>query len=95
MIRSRRGSEEESTWRIAAAIRAQSAASRSICPSQVARTLAQDEVAWRALLPVVREVAAAMVEAGVLEVTQGGEVVDPRNARGPIRLRRPGGRGLG
>ncbi len=79
--------------RIAAEIRAQCAAARSICPSQVARALAHDEAAWRALMPVVREVAAELVEAGEIEMTQGGVVVDPRAVRGPIRLRRAGGRG--
>ncbi len=35
----------------------------------------------------VREVAFALADAGELDVTQGGEVVDGRTARGPIRLR--------
>ena len=38
----------------------------------------------------VREEAFAMVDEGMLEVTQKGEVVDGRTARGPIRLRLPG-----
>jgi hypothetical protein len=32
-----------------------------------------------------------MADAGRLEVTQAGRVVDGRTARGPIRLRRPSG----
>ena len=59
---------------------------RTICPSEAARALAQD---WRPLMDPVRERAFAMADAGRLEVTQGGEVVDGRAARGPIRLRRP------
>jgi hypothetical protein len=40
-------------------------------------------------MPVVRDVAGEMAERGTLEVTQGGEVVDVAEARGPIRLRLP------
>jgi hypothetical protein len=36
-----------------------------------------------------RRVAARLVEAGEVEMTQGGEVVDPATAKGPVRLRRP------
>ena len=41
-------------------------------------------------MPLVRETAAAMVDAGELEVLQRGEPVDVRTARGPVRLRKPG-----
>ncbi|MFM2398421.1 MAG: hypothetical protein RL341_578 [Pseudomonadota bacterium] len=61
----------------------------SICPSDVARALAPTDAAWRALVPHVRTVAAQLVRAGTLEVTQRGEPVDPAAARGPIRLRLP------
>ena len=59
---------------------------KTICPSEAARALAAD---WRALMPEVREKAYAMADRGELEVTQKGEVVDGRAARGPIRLRLP------
>ncbi len=59
---------------------------RTICPSEAARALAED---WRPLMQPVRDAAAAMVDDGRLEVTQKGEVVDPRAARGAIRLRLP------
>ena len=59
---------------------------RTICPSEAARALADD---WRPLMDPVRERAFAMADAGRLEVTQRGEVVDGRTARGAIRLRRP------
>ena len=59
---------------------------RTICPSDAARALAED---WRPLMPRVRETAYAMADAGRLEVTQSGEVVDGRTARGAIRLRLP------
>lgn len=60
---------------------------RSICPSEVARRLASSEGDWRALMPKVREVARALRQAGIIEVTQKSVAVDPVTARGPIRLR--------
>jgi hypothetical protein len=59
----------------------------SFCPSDAARRLAPD---WRGLLPQVRAVAASMVDEKALAATQRGAPVDPRTARGPIRLRHPG-----
>ena len=63
------------------------AAGRTICPSEAARALAPDD--WRPLMEPVRDAAYAMADEGRVEVTQGGEVVDGRAARGPIRLRLP------
>ncbi|HEX4871610.1 MAG TPA: DUF3253 domain-containing protein [Nevskiaceae bacterium] len=57
---------------------------RSICPSEVARALAED---WRGLMPAVRRAAAELIAEGRIEATQGGQPVDLRSARGPIRLR--------
>jgi hypothetical protein len=59
---------------------------KTICPSDAARALAED---WRPLMEPVRERAYAMADEGRLEVTQSGEVVDGRTARGAIRLRLP------
>ncbi|WP_354698312.1 hypothetical protein DSM112329_03984 [Paraconexibacter sp. AEG42_29] len=59
---------------------------KTICPSEAARDLAGD-ADFRPLMDDVRRVAFGLVDAGSLEVTQGGEVVDGREARGPIRLR--------
>lgn len=56
----------------------------TICPSEAARALADD---WRPLMDDVREVVFRLADAGVVEVTQRGEVVDGRSARGPIRVR--------
>ena len=67
---------------------AQRAAGRTICPSEAARALGGDD-GFRPLMPLVREAAASMADAGELEVTQRGTVVDGRSARGPIRLRLP------
>ncbi len=74
---------------IARAIRALlDAREGSICPSDVARALAIDEKAWRALMPRIREVAAALAADGVLQATRGKSVVDATSPGGPIRLRR-------
>ena len=59
---------------------------KTICPSDAARSLAED---WRPLMAPVREAAYEMADEGRLEVTQKGEVVDGRTARGAIRLRLP------
>lgn len=61
---------------------------RTICPSEAARELGDDD-GFRPLMDEVREVAYAMADDGRIEVTQSGEVVDGRQVRGPIRLRRP------
>ena len=74
--------------RIAREILARTAArgvGRTLCPSEVARALADD---WRPLMPAVRAVAAELAEAGRIVVTQKGRAVDPRTARGPVRLGR-------
>lgn len=78
-------------------------ADRSICPSQAARRVAAeldaerpgnagpgastDEAAWRELMEPARSAARRLVAAGRCEITQGGRVVDPSRARGPIRVR--------
>jgi hypothetical protein len=62
---------------------------KTICPSDAARALAGDR--FRPLMAPVRDAAAVLVDEGVIDVTQRGEPVDPRTARGPIRLRLRGG----
>lgn len=59
---------------------------KTICPSDAARAVFGDD-AFRPHMDDVRAVAVVMAERGALEVTQGGVVVDGRDARGPIRLR--------
>jgi hypothetical protein len=61
---------------------------RTLCPSEVARALADD---WRPLMPAVREVATDLADAGEVVVTQKGRPVDARTARGPVRLGRATG----
>jgi hypothetical protein len=57
---------------------------KTFCPSEAARQLAPDT--WRELMPQVRAEAIALVKTGKLRCTQGGEEVDPTNARGPLRF---------
>jgi hypothetical protein len=58
----------------------------TICPSEAARAVGGDE--WRERMDDARHAAAVLADAGEVEVTQGGEVVDVRTARGPVRIRR-------
>ncbi len=59
----------------------------TICPSDAARALADDDT-WRDLMEPARRAARRLVARGQVVVTQGGEVVDPETATGPIRIRR-------
>ncbi|RFA12219.1 hypothetical protein B7R22_17485 [Subtercola boreus] len=63
-------------------------ATATICPSDVVRAMTADEDEWRSLMEPVRRAARRMVAAGEVEITQGGKVVDPSTAKGPIRIRR-------
>lgn len=65
------------------------APSSSICPSEVARTLAEPASDWRTLMPEVRRVAETLAAAGRLRVTRGEAEVRATAPGGPIRLRRP------
>ncbi len=67
-------------------------ASSSICPSEAARAaateLGMEGEGWRELMEPARAAARRLVATGEAEITQGGRVVDPSTARGPIRVRR-------
>ena len=56
----------------------------TICPSEAARAVAED---WRPLMEPARSAARRLVVSGQVEITQGGRVVDPSTAKGPIRVR--------
>ena len=63
--------------------------SATICPSEAARMVGGEaEQDWRPLLESTRRAARRLVARGQVEITQGGRVVDPSTARGPLRIRR-------
>ncbi len=62
-------------------------AGKTICPSEAARRVDPED--WRPLMEPARRAAGRLVEAGEVEMTQQGQVVDPATVRGPVRLRRP------
>ncbi|GEP36452.1 hypothetical protein NPS01_01150 [Nocardioides psychrotolerans] len=69
------------------------AAGATICPSDAARAVGSSAgdagpEAWRELMEPARRAARRLVDAGQVEITQGGKVVDPSTAKGPIRIRR-------
>jgi hypothetical protein len=66
------------------AMLSRTATGKTICPSDVARSMADD---WRPLMDPTRAAARRLVDAGEAEITQGGQVVDPTSAKGPIRIR--------
>ena len=59
----------------------------TICPSDAARAVADDDT-WRDLMEPARRAARRLVASGDVVITQGGRVVDPATAAGPIRIRR-------
>ena len=59
---------------------------KTICPSEVARTLTPH---WRPLMPDIRTVAQSLADAGRITITQKGHPVRATTARGPIRLGLP------
>jgi hypothetical protein len=58
----------------------------SICPSEAARLVGGEQ--WRTLMEPARMAARRLVLQEEVEITQGGRVVDPSRAKGPIRIRR-------
>jgi hypothetical protein len=58
----------------------------TICPSEAARHVGGAE--WEDLMEPARCAARRLVVEGKIVITQGGRVVDPSTAKGPIRLRR-------
>ena len=57
-----------------------------ICPSEAARRV--DPEGWRELMEPARTAARRLVAQGEVQIVQGGRVVDPSTAKGPIRIRR-------
>lgn len=59
---------------------------KTLCPSEVARALVDNDDQWRDLMPDVRRVAGTLAAQGRIRVSQAGKLVDAASARGPIRL---------
>jgi hypothetical protein len=68
------------------ALLADRSAGATICPSEAARAV--DPAGWRDLMEPARSAARRLVAIGAVHITQGGRVVDPSTAKGPIRIRR-------
>ncbi len=68
----------------------QRGAGKTICPSEAARAIAasDDKAQWDPLMEPARAAARRLVSDGKIVITQGGVVVDPSKAKGPIRLRK-------
>jgi hypothetical protein len=62
------------------------AATSTICPSDAARAVGGET--WRDLMEPARRAARRLVDAGEVQITQGGSVIDPSTAKGPIRIRK-------
>ena len=58
----------------------------SICPSEAAQRVGGED--WQRLMEPVRMAARRLVAQEKVQITQGGRVVDPSRAKGPIRIRR-------
>jgi len=71
---------------------------KTICPSEVARALSQNELQaanasdWRNLMPTIREMLWEMRSHGEVEILQKGEPIAEgiqlQDVKGPIRARR-------
>jgi hypothetical protein len=65
----------------------QRAPTSTICPSDAARAVGTAD-GWRDLMDPARAAAQRLVDAGEVEITQGGAVVELATAKGPVRIRR-------
>jgi hypothetical protein len=59
---------------------------RSLCPSEVARTLAGG-ADWRGLMPAVHRIAVGLAATGQVVLMQRGVALPPRPPRGAYRIR--------
>ena len=57
----------------------------TICPSEAARVVGGEQ--WHDLMEPARCAARRLVARGEVDIVQGGRVVDPSTAKGPIRIR--------
>jgi len=59
----------------------------SICPSEVARQVGEEE-SWRELMEPVRQATRRLAHRGSVEVVQRSRVIEPGSFRGPVRIRK-------
>ena len=62
---------------------------KTICPSEAAKLVGGKESRrdWEGLMEPARAAARRLVAQGRIVITQGGRVIDPSTAKGPIRLK--------
>jgi hypothetical protein len=65
---------------------AKRSADATICPSEAARAVRPDD--WPQWMEHARRAARRLVDQRKVVITQGGKVVDPSTAKGPIRIRK-------
>lgn len=75
--------------RVMLEIASRRAPERTLCPSEVARALA-DRYDWRALMPDVHRIAVVLMLAGRIELTRKGAVLPPRRPKVAYRIRLAG-----
>ena len=71
--------------RIILTLLAERARGASICPSEAARRA--DPEHWRTRMKDVRRAGRRLAARGTIEFTRAGRVVDPADAKGPVRFR--------
>ncbi|MEM8916615.1 MAG: DUF3253 domain-containing protein [Pseudomonadota bacterium] len=64
-------------------------AEKTICPSEVARSLEPEEARWRSLLPHVRRVAGDLSDQDGVWIFRKGRRIERDQVRGVIRLGLP------
>ena len=58
---------------------------KSFCPSEVVRQMYPED--WRLFMPDIQAVMMDMYREGLIQVTQGGEPIDPdQSPKGPVRI---------
>jgi hypothetical protein len=64
---------------------------KSICPPEAAKLVGGHATRrdWESLMEPAREAARRLVRDGKIVMTQKGKVVDPKTAKGPVRLHLP------
>lgn len=67
---------------------------KTLCPSEVARSLEPRAADWRALMSDVRAVAQGLARDGRIAIYRKGAVVSDHDTGGAIRLGLPPGQGL-